>query len=315
MFKKMIKKRIIIGSVALLVLLITYLFPSNIQNNINETITYVEPTKSTIYLLNEDEMVSRIKILDKNSSNIIEKSKYIIECLTIDSECSKYNPSGFKGVIPKNTKINNIDLIDETLKIDFSKELLKVSKENEEKLIEALTYSLTEANEINNIMIFVDSSILTELPNSHKKIPEILDRSFGINKIYEINDIKSTTKTTIYYLSENDNIKYYIPVTFINNDQKNKIEIIIEKLKSSPSTSGNLMSYLASSAELLDYEIEENIISLTFNNYIFNEFEENDILEEVKYSIGLSIKDNYNAEKMVFKVDNKKILDFELNFT
>ena len=53
------------------------------------------------------------------------------------------------------------------------------------------------------------------------------------------------------------------------------------------------MSYLASNAELLDYEINENTVSLTFNNYIFEEFSNKDILEEVKYTIGLSIKDNY----------------------
>ena len=73
------------------------------------------------------------------------------------------------------------------------------------------------------------------------------------------------------------------------------------------------MSYLASNAELLDYEINENTVSLTFNNYIFEEFSNKDILEEVKYTIGLSIKDNYAVDEVVFNANNEKIANFTLN--
>lgn len=73
------------------------------------------------------------------------------------------------------------------------------------------------------------------------------------------------------------------------------------------------MSYLASSAELLDYEITESSVNLTFNNYIFDEFHDKDILEEVKYTIGLSIKDNYDVDEVVFNVNGEKIDNFELN--
>ena len=180
-------------------------------------------------------------------------------------------------------------------------------------MLEALIYSLTEISDIKGIMIFVNNNILEELPNSKTKLPDVLDRKYGINKIYEIDDIKNTSATTIYYLSEFENTKYYTPVTFINNDSEDKIEVIIEKLKSSPINQTNLMSYLASNAELLDYEINENTVSLTFNNYIFEEFSNKDILEEVKYTIGLSIKDNYAVDEVVFNANNEKITNFTLN--
>ena len=314
MIKKSATKRIIIASIALLILLITYMFPAtNGSNNINQSLSYIEPNKTTIYLVDNSNMVARVKTITKENKDTIKKAREIINALIINSQSSKYNPSGFKAIIPEGTKILSISLSENILKINFNEKFLNIDKNNEEKALEALIYSLTEISDIKGIMIFVNNNILEELPNSKTKLPDVLDRKYGINKIYEIDDIKNTSATTIYYLSEFENTKYYTPVTFINNDSEDKIEVIIEKLKSSPINQTNLMSYLASNAELLDYEINENTISLTFNNYIFEEFSNKDILEEVKYTIGLSIKDNYTVDEVVFNANNEKITNFTLN--
>ena len=314
MIKKSATKRIIIASIALLILLITYMFPAtNGSNNINQSLSYIEPNKTTIYLVDNSNMVARVKTITKENKDIIKKAREIINALIINSQSSKYNPSGFKAIIPEGTKILSISLSENILKINFNEKFLNIDKNNEEKALEALIYSLTEISDIKGIMIFVNNNILEELPNSKTKLPDVLDRKYGINKIYEIDDIKNTSATTIYYLSEFENTKYYTPVTFINNDSEDKIEVIIEKLKSSPINQTNLMSYLASNAELLDYEINENTVSLTFNNYIFEEFSNKDILEEVKYTIGLSIKDNYAVDEVVFNANNEKIANFTLN--
>jgi len=314
MIKKSATKRIIIASIALLILLITYMFPAtNGSNNINQSLSYIEPNKTTIYLVDNSNMVARVKTITKENKDTIKKAREIINALIINSQSSKYNPSGFKAIIPEGTKILSISLSENILKINFNEKFLNIDKNNEEKALEALIYSLTEISDIKGIMIFVNNNILEELPNSKTKLPDVLDRKYGINKIYEIDDIKNTSATTIYYLSEFENTKYYTPVTFINNDSEDKIEVIIEKLKSSPINQTNLMSYLASNAELLDYEINENTVSLTFNNYIFEEFSNKDILEEVKYTIGLSIKDNYTVDEVVFNANNEKITNFTLN--
>ena len=314
MIKRSILKRIIIASIALLILVITYTFPTYTSNNINQTLSYIEPNKTTIYLLDNSNLVSRTKIISKDNNNdLISKSKNIINALIINTPYSKYTPDGFKPIIPEGTKINSINIDNSILKINFDETFLNLEKETEEKVIESLIYSLTEIDGINGIMIFINDNLLEELPNSNKKLPNILDRNYGINKIYEIDDIKNTSKTTIYYLNNYKDNTYYTPVTYISNDNKDKIEVIIEKLKSSPITQTNLMSYLASNAELLDYEITESTINLSFNNYIFNEIDKKDILEEVKYTIGLSIKDNYNVDNVIFNVNNEKIATFSLN--
>ena len=313
MLKKSALRRIITASIALVIVSILYLFPNNNNlSNLKQTTTYVSVNKSPIYLINKDEYVIRTSILSKENGTI-NQAKELITSLTIGSDKEEYIPQNFKPIIPKNTKIIDISLNEGLLKINFSKEFLNIEKAYEQKLIEALVYTLTELKDIKEIMIFIENSKLEYLPQSNIKLPNTLDRSFGINKVYDITNLKDLSKTTIYYIGKEEDLIYYIPITKIYNNKNSKVEIIIEELKSSPIYETNLISYLASSVELLNYETLENQINLTFNNEIFYDFNEKNILEEVKYSISLSLKESLNVEEVIFKVNDEVVETFKEN--
>ena len=310
MLKKSALRRILTATLALIIVSILYFFPNNKTfNNIKQTTNYIEVNKIPIYLINNDNYLVRTSIVS-NINEDLEKVKYLISALTINSEIKDNLPKNFKPIIPQSTKILSLSLENNLLKIDFSKEFLNIPKEQEEKLIESITYTLTENKNIKEIMIFIEGSKLEYLPQNNIKLPTTLTRDFGINKVYDLTSIKDISKTTIYYIGKNEDLVYYIPVTKIDNNQNNKIEIIIEELKSSPTYETNLLSYLASSVKLLNYETLENSINLTFNNEIFSDFNDKNILEEVKYSISLSIKDSIHVEEVNFLVDGEIISTF-----
>ena len=301
MIKKMAIKKFTIIALSFLILLIVYLFPKKHETyNFTTNVSYVVSEKMPIYLILNDSYVSRCNVL-KTSDNLNDLVKEVIENLTIDSNNTNI-PKGFKKVIPKNTKVKDISISDGLLKINFSKEVLNVSLENEEKMLEAIIYSLTEIKDVNKIMIFVEGELLKNLPNSKKILPNILDRSYGINKTYDISSFKDVTKVTTYYVSKNEDNIYYTPVTSLSNDKKEKIEIIIEKLKSNPTYNTNLVSYLTNEAKLLQYKILENSVNVSFNNEILS-LDSKNIIEEIKYSVALSIKDTYMINETVFYVD------------
>ncbi len=304
MLRKSALRRIVIATLALFVFLMIYLFPIEDDKSINNT-TYIESIKSPIYLVDKNNYVARINIL-KKGNNLLENIKNVIESLTIDSNNSVYLPSGFEAVIPKNTKLKDLSLNNKILKLEFSKEFLSVDLENEEKMYEAIIYSLTEFNEVDGIMIFVDNERVIKLKNG-KILPTILDRNFGINKHNDLNCIKNISKTTTYYTMKNDDFTYFVPITMVNNDASDKIQIIIKNLKTSPINQTNLTSYLASSANLENYEILENTINLSFNNDLIPNMNSSSILEEVKYSIFLSLRDTYNVKSVVFELPNNDI--------
>lgn len=303
MLKKGIIKRITISSLALVILLITYFFPTKMEVSYPQTLSYTDIKTSAVYVLDKSSFVSRIPI-KVNASETLEKAKEILNILTIKSKESEYLPTDFYGVIPVGTTIRDISLDKGILKVDFSKEFLNTTKDLERKVIEAIVYSLTELNEVENVLVFVEGEQLLELPFSKEKLPPILNKDFGINKVYDIDSIKNTTKTTIYYGSKQNDTFYYVPVTYVENNVQEKVEVIIEKLKTSPLYESNLVSFLHANAEMTNYEILENEIKLSFNNYLLDDVTSGNVLEEVKYTIFLSLRDTYHVDKVEFNVEN-----------
>lgn len=308
MIKKSSIRRICVATLALFILLIIYFFPSS-DVTIKEHLSYIKKDEMPIFLVDNSNYVARTSIV-KSSETINEQIKEIIETLTINSKKSTYIRDGFKPIIPENTKIIDLKLDNEILTINFSKEFLTVNETNEEPMLEALIYSLTELKEIKKIKILVENIPFTKLPNSNKKLPEYLDKTYGINKIYNLNSLKETSKTTIYYLSKINDYYYYVPVTKVSNEKLERVEIIIKELKSTPIYHTNLISYLKASANMTNYELLENAISLSFNNYLIANMKAEQILEEVKYSIALSLRDTYGINEVIFNIpdsENSKI--------
>ena len=202
MIKRMVLKKIIISSLALFSLFLLTKFPKQ-EFKINDitTIYTSDNNLESVYLLNDYNLLALTKVID-NSNDIIEKSRDLLEVLIKGGKGEDKIPSGFKSLIPSDTKILNIDFDKNTLKINFSKELLDVDSIYEEKIIEAIVYTLTSINEVKNIIIYIENQILDYLPKSKKYIPTNLTRKFGINKIYDITNIHNLDEVTIYYLSK-----------------------------------------------------------------------------------------------------------------
>ena len=67
------------------------------------------------------------------------------------------------------------------------------------------------------------------------------------------------------------------------------------------------MSYVNSNVSLLDYTIEDQSLKLNFNDSILSDTTSNHILEEVIYTISLSMEDNYDIKEVIFLVNDEEI--------
>ena len=251
--------------------------------------------ENVVYLLDEDNYVSRVISYYEESdieALIREKIKILING---DKSLGK-----FYSLIPKNTILKDVKVKKDSVYLNFNKEFLSVNKYLEESMIEAIVFSLTEINGINNVYINVDSKKLTKLPNSGREIPYPLTRSFGINKKYDLNSLNELDKTIVYFVKTCDEVEYYVPVTKVSNTSSSKIDIIIEELKSTVNAQENLNSYVSSNIELVDSEITDEKVNLIFNDFIFSDASSKVILEEVKYVVSQSVFENINVKEVIF---------------
>ena len=309
MLRKFLYRKIIVATSLLLVLLMLYLIPENNSVKFQETnLSYVYPNDlEVIYLLDENNYVSRT-VMSIDASDEVKMVYDMIDALTIGGKHESKIQNGFRAIIPSMVSVNDIKIDDGILTIDFSKDFLDIKTEYEERMLEAIIYTLTGIKGIDKINILIDGEKLTNLPNSNKILPEYLDRSYGINKEYDIVSFNDIDSYVIYYVNKNNGSNYYIPITkYVNDKNSDKIKVIINELASSYISETNLSSYLSSNAKLLDYELDDDIIKLNFNNDIFNDITSNNILEEVIYTISLSIMDNINVNEVIFMVDGNVI--------
>ncbi len=311
MVKRVCQKRMILSSAVLFALFLLYLIPKqqiNQLENIPSKVEYVDQMaeKSTIYLLDPNDMVARTKVVMDANADIETKARNLLNVLIQNGEGESKVPNGFRAIIPSDTKIRSIHYEDSLIKVDFSKDILEMKKENEEKVIEAIVYTLTSIEGVNHVIIYVEGDILTKLPHSGINLPSTLDRSYGINKEYDLQSYKDINQVTIYYVGKYNEETYYVPVTKYVNDNRDKIKIIVDELSSSNLYTTNLMSFLNSNTKLLATEQEVDSLFLTFNSYIFNDMNERNILEEV-ITISLSVGDNYNVREVVFNVEDQEI--------
>ena len=305
MLKRLGIRKLTISIMSIVLIGLIYLFPTK-DIKVNKTVTlYEESDLSVVYLLNKDNYLSEVNVI-LDSEEPSERIKEKINMLIKENDLPKH----FKSVLPNNAKVLSINIKEDICTIDFSKELLSIEAYNEEKLIEEIVYTITSEEDINKVVIKVEGKVLERLPHSNKLLPKELDRTYGINKNYDISDINNLTKTTIYFISKENDEVYYTPVTYINNENEEKIKVIVNELKSSPLFQSNLNSYLNNKAVLKKYEIEETAVNLIFNDKIFDSIYNQNILEEVVYTLGKSIKENYNVKEVNFYVEDKEIIRF-----
>ena len=305
MLKQKALRKILVTTFAVFILFVLYLIPdiqpTNRLNPVTEVEYVDELNTDVVYLLSNDRYLVKAHLL-LEGNDTLSKAKSIVKTLTINQ--NKNLPSGFTGIIPEKTILEEVTFDKGILTLNFNKELLSIDADLEERMVEALVYSLTSLDGVEGITIRVENEVLEALPHRKKPLPSILTTDFGINKVYEFSQKDDIHKVVVYYLLENDDT-YYVPVTKYVNDSRDKIEIIIDNLSSSYIYQPNLTSFLDREASLLNYEISDGLMILEFNDHLFDGNQK--VLEEVLYTISYSVFDNYDVNEVLFQVGEESV--------
>ena len=296
MLKRKAFRKIIITTFSLITIFIISIVPNNFfskDNYLNpntETIYVTSIGSNEIYLLAKNNYLTKTSII-LNEENLETKIRNIIDYLTINK--SSKIPNGLSGIIPKDTTLNDVKINEGIAYLDFSNDLLNTNINNERKIIEAITYSLVNINGIEGVIIKQDNKVITELPQTKEKLPKVLNRNFGINKVYELKEIKDTSIVTMYYINEIDNEYYYVPVTKYLNDNREKVDILIEELTVGLNPNKKLKSYLDNNVEIVSKNVNEKMVSLELKENNNIKYKEN-----IDETVFLSICETYKIDSV-----------------
>ncbi|MFC4320996.1 GerMN domain-containing protein [Litchfieldia salsa] len=234
-------------------------------------------------------------------------AKQVVEYLVDGGPVSEILPTGFRAVIPRDTEVS-VNMEGTTVLVDFSKEFTEYKAEDEQKILEAITWTLTQFENIEDVEISVNGHKLEEMPVNGTPITEKLSRANGINiDNSDVADITSTKPLTVYFIAESDGNEYYVPITKrIDTAEKDNVVAAVNELIKGPGLAGNLFNDIHGEVELLGSSYADGKVTLDFNEAIFGSFEEKMISTHVLNTIVLSLTEQTGIESVSITVEGEK---------
>ena len=260
-----------------------------------DTVNYeINKNKEELYTINKDGFVSKTAVYVGKVYTLEDKIKAKLEIMVKENNKNSLLPSYFKPILPENTKVLDVVVEDSLVKVYFSKELENITEEQSEKMIEAIVYTITDEN-ILGIEIYVEGQMLKYVPHTKKQLPTVLTKDFGINKTYNIFNYSNIVKVVMTYYTECNDEYYKVPVTKYVNDNREKLEIIMDDL-SSINRNKNLINLL-DNFTINGYKIGQNSIKIDINKEL--DINERDLVFS-------SLFNNYDVNKIIILVNGEK---------
>ncbi|WP_445489607.1 GerMN domain-containing protein [Niallia sp. 03133] len=265
-----------------------------------------------LYLVDKDGyVVPQTVNLPKTKSIATESLQYLVK----NGPVTDMLPNGFGAVIPQDTKIS-VNIKDKVATVDFSKEFKEYKAEEESKILQSITWTLTQFDSIDSVKLQINGKELTEMPVDKTPIQGALTRSVGINMdTSDVADITNTKPLTVYYIGGEAGSYYYVPVTKrVSNTEDNNIAAAVEELVKGPDKNSPLVTDMAPDVALLNTPtVEDGKVTLNFNESIYSSYKDEvkTVSDDVLNSLVLSLTEQEGVESVAVEVDGKKDLQNE----
>ncbi len=268
----------------------------------------------------EDTVQRELYLLDKNGLVVpqtvtvpktVEVAKQALEYLVDGGPITEMLPNGFRAVLPAGTMINGVNLKDDTIVVDFSKEFENYNAEDEMKILQAITYTLTQFENIKKVKIQINGYDQTNMPVNGTPINEGTSRANGINfDNGDVVDVVNSKAVTLYFLGQNGDNTYFVPVTKrIAKNENNSYAAIVKELIKGPNASSGLYTELHDDIALLEEPTYKNgVVTLNFNEGILSSLQGTALSQNILNELVFSLTEQQGVESVAIKVNGEEKL-------
>ncbi|KZN98652.1 GerMN domain-containing protein [Pseudobacillus badius] len=264
---------------------------------------------------NKDMVMTELYLIDKNGyvvsqtmplPNTKSLAKQAVEYLVAEGPVSNLIPNGFRAVLPAGTQVKSVDIKKGTATVDFSPEFKEYEKADEGRIVQALTWTLTQFDSVKRVKMQVNGQTLSEMPVGKMALAEDgTTRQAGINvDASGVVDLADTRAVTVYYMAQEGEGYYYVPVTKrVSNEEQDQITAIVKELAKGPRAGSGLVTEFLPEAELLEKPVmKEGRVTLNFNEAILGSFENKMVSEHILKSLALSLTEGTEVESLAIQV-------------
>lgn len=264
----------------------------------------------------ENSVMTELYLIDKNGYVVSQSiplpgkesvAKQALEHLVVNGPVQEVLPNGFRAVIPADTQVS-VDIKDGVAVADFSPEFKEYQPEDEQRILESITWTLTQFDSVEKVELRVNGYPLTEMPVAGTPISEDgLTRKTGINvDTSGVADPTSTKPLTVYYVSQTDKETYYVPVTKrVSSNETDDVKAVVNELIEGPGYASSLVSDFTGAELLDDPKIKDGNVTLNFNEGVYGSVEEKLVSEHMLNALVLSLTEQRDIKGVSVEVNGE----------
>ncbi len=262
-------------------------------------------TERTVYLLDANGFVVPVML---SLPKVEGSAKQVLTYMVKGGPVQNLLPQGFAAILPEGTKVLGMTIKNGLATVDFSPEFKKYAKEDEEKIVDAVTLSLTEFESIKNVSIWVNGTPLTEMPVDNTPVSH-LDRKQAIN--LELADGATpgrTTPITIYFQGQlDDQRSYFVPVTRLVPETGDVAKAVVEELIKGPKEGAPLYSSLLKTTKVNHIEEKDGLVKVDLSDDVLKYDSGKEANPDAMEALVLSLTETTGAKKVQITVDGKPL--------
>ncbi|RGR73048.1 hypothetical protein DWY25_10810 [Holdemania filiformis] len=286
------------GAVALAAYLTTVLWPSRSQPVQTVSGSSGGGDMVQVYLLDEDATLIPYTLGIEEGLDLNQRVAEVLRLMTIGNEPVQ----GVRGLLPNNAQLENCTLQGSQLSLYFPENFRNYDPKTEMRLLEGLTWAVTQFDEVSEVLLYLAGEPLTHMPQLSTPVPLPLNRQIGINNFENtVNRLHDSHSLTVFYTRQKNGSSVYVPKTLRISNQTS-LQDKLSSILSDISVFSQLKQPLAETPlTVLDCALDEGLLTINVSGEILDE--EKKVNEELVTSLLLSIQSSLGVSQVQLQVD------------
>lgn len=240
-------------------------------------------------------------------------AKQALEYMVVDGPVSSMLPDGVRAVLPAGTEIDVTVTEGGIAIVDFSPEFKYYQAEDEKGILEAITWTLTQFESVDEVVIWINGYEQKVMPVNGTPIGKSLSRKDGINiEIAEGTKIGNSSVITLYFLAQSPGAthEYYVPVSRLVPRNNDLILSTVNELISGPKQGSGLLSTLTPSTQVLKAYVSGNMATIDFDEQLLSySIDHSKAPDDALTALVLSLTESGLVDKVQFMVNGESKME------
>lgn len=294
---------VLFGALALFTYFSVQYFP-NIQKE--DSISVMEENKQDqiqIYVLDKDATLIPMAKSIEPGYDVVDKIKFMLEAMRVDHVFGE-----FTGVLSADTIVENVLIENGCASIYFNDAFVNYQEEQELRLLEAITWGVTQFQDIQQVQLYVNDTILSTMPLAHTPIPNPLNRKLGINHFEAATSALHQGDTiTVFYTKEIDGQAYFVPKSKRIAGNVQDMEFVVKEVLQDVSVSSNLTQPLfEDNIDIMDLPRQEaDTLIVNMNHALLAS--DRSAKQSAYEALVLSLANTFDVDKVMVTVEDTVI--------